>query len=247
MTDTPQASSYLAWFKAHERLIIIILAASLVYHIYGSAVNTWIDHDKRSLTAQTQIAQLAQQKTVEDQQQNQQLLQQLSDLKVQYASLSGQLKLAEAQREQQTTQQKQKNDQSDTAQIAVRIAQLLRVQPQELTYTDVDGSLTMSPAAAHSDVNALEDATAALAEVGDLNKQVAACAAVSQKQDTTIAGLQGQLRDEQTSHAADLKKDQDQIQLAKDEGKKKFRSGLKWGSAVTAIVIGVIKLAAIIH
>jgi hypothetical protein len=241
MTDTPQINSglthYLAWFKAHEKFLIILTGAILVFHFYGSVLNVWTDHDKRKIAADTQIAQAAQQKTQADSQENTQLLQQLADLKLQQATLSAQLQVSMQKRAQQTDDQKKKNNVSTSSEVAVRTASILRVQPQDIT-SNSDSTLTFSPTSAHANVNALEDGAQAQADVLDLNKKVAVCVAVTAKQDETITGVRKELSDEKISHSADVKLEQANTKLAVDEGKKKFRSGFKWG-VVTGIGISI--------
>ena len=235
MVDTQQSdlhpvlTHYLAWFKAHERILIIGLGVWLTFHFYGDILNVWTEHDKRQITAQTQIAQAAQQKTQSDTQQNAQLLQQLADLKLQYATLSAQLQASIQKRAQQTQEQKKINDTSTSSEIAVRTSDILRVEPQSITTDANTGSLTFNETVSHVNVNALEDGARAEADVIDLNKQLAVCIAVEAKQDETITGVRKELSDEKTSHQADVKLEQENTKLAKDEGKKQFHRGFKWG------------------
>jgi hypothetical protein len=234
MTDTPNTilTSYITWIKAHERLLIVLIGAFLVFHFYGDVLNAWSEHDKRQIAAQQAIALSAQQKTALDTQANTQLSQQLSDLRSQYSGLSKQIQLASAKRTQDVISQEKQNDASTSAQIAARTATIIRVEPQEITANSSDGTITFTSAAAHVNINQLEDGIKAEADVLDLNKQIGACTALSAKQDDAIAGINKQLSDEKLSHQADVKLEQANTQLAKVEGKRQFRKGLKIGAIV---------------
>lgn len=232
MTDTTINSGlthYITWLKAHEKLVIISLGAWLVFHFYGDVLNAWVLHDKLQVAAQQQIAQAALQKTTADSQANLQLLQQLADLKVQYAALSTQMQITMQNRSQQTIDQKKKNDVSTSSEVASRTAEVLRTGPQAVQATD-SGSLTFTLEAAHVNINALEDGFQAKLDVVDLNKQLAVCNVVNQKQDETITGVRKELTDEKESHTQDVKLERENTRLAKDEGKKQFRKGFKIGA-----------------
>lgn len=227
----PVLNHYIAWLKAHERLVIILGAGFLAFHFYGNVLNAWIDHDKRNVALQQTVAQDAQQKSQVDSKQNVQLLQQLADLKLQYSNLSAQLQITAVKRAQDTAAQKKINDSSNNSEVAARTASVLRVETQEIT-VDSNGTLSFSTQAAHDNINALEDGDQAKADVIDLGKQISACVAVSTKQDETITGVRQELTDEKISHQADVKLEQDKTKLAVDNGKKQFRRGFKYGAIV---------------
>lgn len=229
---------YITWLKAHEKLIIICVSAFLVFHFYGSVLNTWTEHDKRQIAAQEQIALITQQKVQVDTQANAQLFQQLADLKLQYLSLSAQLQQTMQKRAQQTQEQKKKNESSTPSEIASRTIEILHVQPNDIIANGSDNTLIFSAAASHVNVNALEDGVKAEADVIDLNKQLVSCTLVTAKQDETITGVRKELSDEKVSHIADVTLEQGKTKLAVDEGKKQFRKGFKWG-IVTGIGISI--------
>ncbi|VVB52887.1 Uncharacterised protein [uncultured archaeon] len=247
MVDTPNPNlhpaltHYIAWIKAHEKLLIIVLAAFLTFHFYGKVLDLWDKHDQRQTEIQKQVADTAAKKVEVDATANQQLLSQLADLKQQYALTQAQLQSVISQRTKDTNDQKKKNDASTSSEVATRIIQLLRLQPQDVTASPIDGTLVFTPSAGHADVNAIEDGVKAQADVLDLNKQVAACTTVTKKQDETISGLQVQITDEKTSHTADVKLKNDEIAQLKVEKKKAWISGFKWG-AIAGFIGGVVTL-----
>jgi hypothetical protein len=233
--------NYIKWLKAHERLVIISLAVWFGFHFYGDILNAWVGHDQRRVAADTTIAQVAAQKSQADSQANAQLLQQLSDLKLQYATLSAQVTASSQQRQQQTTNQKKQNDSATIPAIAQRTVEILRVDPKEITVA-TDGSLDFSASAAHINVNALEDGINAAADSLDLRKQIVMCSTLNGKQEETIAGIQKELADEKISHKADVVKEQDNTKLAVAEGKKQFRRGFKWGFITGAVASSAITI-----
>ncbi len=243
MTDTnlhPILTNYIAWIKAHEKLLAIVLGAFLVFHFYGSIVDAWVEHDRSKIAVQLQAVEISRQKTQADSQQNIQLLQQLADLKLQYSTLSAQVQVSMQNRAQKTKEQKKIDDTSTAVQIASRFSEILRLQSKEVN-PNPDGSITFTESGAHTNINALEDGVQAKADVVELTHQVAVCAVLTAKQDETITGVRKELTDEKVSHKADVKLEQDNTQLAKDDGKKQFRKGFKWG-AITGFVGGILAL-----
>jgi hypothetical protein len=158
---------------------------------------------------------------------------------LQQETLSAKLQASVAQRAKDTNAWKKKNDNSTSSDVAARTADILRVQQTEITADAVQGTLTFSQAAGHTNVNALEDGKQAEADVKDLDKQLAVCTEVTVKQDETITGVRTELSDEKVSHTADVKLEQAKTQLEKDNGKKQFRKGFKWG-AITGFIGGII-------
>ena len=237
MTDTtqpelhPHLTHYIAWVKAHEKLLVIILGAWLAFHFFGSALTAWVKHDER-------LANIAQRKVELDATANTQLTQEVADLKQQLAAVLAQTQANMRQRQKETDDQKKHNDNSTSSEVAQRTVLLLHIPQEQVTASTIDQSLTFTSAAAHTNVNALEDGAKAQADVNDLNKQVAACTAVVKKDDELIAGLNTQIADEQKSHKAD-------VALEQAKTKKAWRNGFKWGFVTgigTAIAVKIAKV-----
>jgi hypothetical protein len=227
----PALTHYIAWIKAHEKLLIIVLGAWLAFHFYGTALNAWEKHDER-------LATIAQQKVEVDATANKQLSQDVADLKQQLSIVTAQAQASQRQRQIDTNAQKQKNNNATPSEVATRIIQILRIQPQEVTASPVDGTLIFTPSAAHADVNALEDGIKAQSDVVDLTNELSACTAVVNKDDLLVAGLNTQLVDEKDSHKKD-------VDAEKVKTKKAWRNGFKWGyvgGLGTAIAIKIAKV-----
>ena len=227
MTDNelhPVLNHYIAWIKSHERILIIGLAAWLVFHFYGSGINAWIEHDKRN-------AAISQYKVQSDATANQQLTQQVADLKQQLATLSAQAQVRQQERIVYVQQQKEKNNAAPPTELAQTTANLLKVDQKEITV--VDDKLLFSNAASHVNVNMLVDLNAAQAQLKDVQAVAASC------QNTLIAeyklegGLRVELADEKKSH-------QDDITVLKREKKSMFMKGLKWGAAIGGAVVAIL-------
>jgi hypothetical protein len=201
--------TYLKWFKAHERFLIIVLAAVLVFHIWGSALQAWVDHDKRIATVadtQSQAAETA-------------LAQQVTVTNALNARIDGLMH----QRALDTQKQIQIDNAAKASAVATRIADLLKVKPEEITATP-DNTLILSNDAAHTDVNALEDLQQANADVLDLSTKLGACNVLSDRKDTALTT-------EKQAHVDDVK-------LEQAKTKKAFWHGFKWG-AITGFIGGV--------
>lgn len=228
MTDTlhPILTHYIAWLKSHEKVLIIVLGAWLAFHFYGSGLNAWIEHDKRNAT-------IAQQKVQNDSTANQQLTQQVADLKQQLATLSAQAQARQQERIVVVQQQKEKIQQAPPSELAASIAGLINVPPAEVTAT-AEGQIQLTQDAAKADATQLIDGHAAQDELVDVKSELVACSAVTKKDDDLITGLNTQLKDEQASHKAD-------VNLEKAKAKKAWLSGFKWG-AIAGFVGGVVTL-----
>ncbi len=224
-TVSPTAStglqSYLHWFKAHERILILAGCALLAYHFYNAGLTAWINHDK----AQSDIAA---QKVTADATASKMLLDELSQLRAQVQQQSIQLNAAMTQRAVQTQTQKTANDKLDTTQLALHIAQLLKVTPQQVTPSPVTGDVTFTAGAAHANVNALEDLKQVQSDIIDLKTELTGDEQVIMKQSAVITQDAVSLSDEKVSHADDIK-------TLKAENKTKWLSGFKWGFIAGAV------------
>lgn len=202
--------TYLTWFKAHERFLVIVLAAVLVIHLWGSALQAWVNHDKQKASLATEANRQAQ-----------------SQLEVQTKStlaLNARIDDLMRQRAVDTQKQKRIDDAAKASEVASRIVDLLKVKPEEVTVSPADNTLVLSNQAAHEDVNALEDLQQSRADVLDLSTKLGACTALSDQKDTA-------LDTEKKSHVAD-------VNLEKDKVKKAFWKGFKFG-AITGFIGGV--------
>jgi hypothetical protein len=223
---------YLTWFKAHERLVLFLVAGFFAIHFYGKGLDYLIKHDKAQTEIATQQAVVAATKVNQDDVTNKLLLVQLQTLQQQVAATNIRLDQSMRDRATATTTQKQKNDQSAPAELAARIQAVLGVGTIKVDTTDanVDAQLIFSNDAAHTNADRLEDLLQAQGDIKDLNTRMDGCKAVTNKQEDTITGLNTQIADgkvalvkEQGSHAEDVK-------TLKAEKKKAWLNGFKWGA-----------------
>lgn len=221
-------SSYVTFVKAHEKLLIVALGGFLAFHFYGSALNAWIDHDKRQATA-------ASQKVVADDTSNATLAAQvLAQAKKNQADLAD-LDRKMAQLEASTAAQKKADDVMIPAALAERLQTLLKVGPQDVTASPVTGDLVFTPIAAHIDADALEDLQKAKTDVADLNIELLSEKNLSTLQSQQVVGLQTQIVDEKISHKKD-------VDLERAKGKRSFLRGVRVGIVVGAAGVEAIRL-----
>lgn len=90
-------AKYLIFIKAHEKLLIFVLAGLLAFHFYGSALNAWIHHDDAQTVLAQQTLAVQQQKDAALEQQNAVLQSQLTSLIAQVASIKNQRVVAQTQ------------------------------------------------------------------------------------------------------------------------------------------------------
>jgi hypothetical protein len=228
---------YITWFKAHERLVLLLAAGFFAVHFYGKGLDFLIKHDQTQRDIAVQQAQIAANKVTVDDTANKLVLAQLQTLQQQVAATQVRLDQAMRDRATQTTNQKKTDDQSNSSELAARIHTLLGVGTiqVETQSSPLPDRLVYSLDAAHADANSLEDLQQVRGDVKDLDTQLEGCKAVTTKQQDAIDGLNTQIADskvaltkEQTAHVDDVK-------LLKAEKKKSWLNGFKWG-VITGIV-----------
>jgi hypothetical protein len=213
--------TYIPFIKAHETLLIIVLAALLGWHFYGTAINAWVDHDKRVSTAAA-LAEASAEKSNTD------LKTQLAALQTQISTQAVTLQKAIDQNNKNNQTQKQTNDTMTEVQLSAHWAQLISVKPEEVTYSPVPNTLQVSDNAAHATVDRLDDGKTCAANLIITNQELADQKTIVAKQQGVILSDADVLTKEKTSHADDVK-------TLNAEKKQEFRRGFKWGSIVMFI------------
>lgn len=222
--------TYEKWLKAHEKLIIFVLAGVLIFYLGGRGLNAWIDHDKR-------LADAATQKVQADSAANKILADQVEVLKQRIEQQDILINEAMAKRAEVTVKQKKVDDALPPTELAQRIQKLLNVGPMEVTSSPVSGELVFSNNAAHVNADVLEDLEQARSDVLDLKTQLSAERDLVSKQDEQVKGLQKELVDEKDSHAKD-------VTLERAKSKRSFFRGFKIGVIVGAVGGEVIRIFA---
>ena len=227
-------SKYLAWFKSHERLVLLLAAGFFAVHFYGKGLDFLVKHDQTQAQIATQQALIAATKVSTDDTANKLLLSQLSTLQQQVAQSNQRIDQAISQRAAQTTNQKHVDDNMQSAELATRTQSLIGVGTIKVN-APLGDELIFSLDAAHANLDKLEDLGQAQADLKDVNTKLVSCQSITVKQTDTINGLNGQITDgktalttEQNSHAKDVKK----LELEK---KRSWLSGFKWG-VITGVV-----------
>src|ERR1700675_3613253 len=120
---------YVTWLKAHEKIVLIAVAAFLAFHMYSKGIDAWTAHDQRTATAANTQA-----KSLETQ---------LATLQAQNVQLSARIDQAMQQRAIQTIIQKKADDNLEPVALAARIQTQLGVGTvkYETTSVPVTGEL----------------------------------------------------------------------------------------------------------
>lgn len=223
---------YLTWFKAHERLVLLVAIGLFSVHIYHRYLDYQIKHDQTQAQVANNQAQIAATKVNTDDTANKLLLAQLQTLQQQVATTNMRLDQVMRDRNTATNQQKQKDDQASSSELAARISILLGTGHVEVESqgVNVPDKLSFSLDAAHVNADKLEDLQKVTADNDDLRTELVSCKAVTDKQTDAINGLNTQIADgknalgkEQTAHASD-------VNTLKDEKKRAWLNGFKWGA-----------------
>lgn len=173
-------AKYLIFIKAHEKLLIFVLAGLLAFHFYGSALNAWIHHDDAQTVLAQQTLAVQQQKDAALEQQNAVLQAQLTSLIVQVASIKNQRVVAQTQ-----------------------VAKVPDNQLQSDIESKMGGSLT-SPVVLRKIDDTVTDYPLVLKEVDALQAQVLAGTQLQTGLSSQITGLKSELVDQQKVSASEL-------------------------------------------
>lgn len=223
---THWVNTYVTWLRSHEVLILIVAGAFLLFHFYDRGVSAWEAHDQR---LSSQAAQQVQVDHTANQQVQAELTQLLSTVSQQQQALD---KLI-SQRATQTVEQKKKDAQMTPNELATRFQGLLKVGPADVTSLEPTGNLVFTSVAAVANISQLEDFQACRLDVVDLKTELAGEQSLVVKQTDALSGVQKELIDEKTSHAADIK----------FEKAKSHHAALKWFKI--GVVVGAIGTEAI--
>jgi hypothetical protein len=222
---------YINWFKAHERLVLLLAAGFFAVHFYGKGLDFLIKHDQTQAQIATQQAQIASTKFTQDDTTNKLVLAQLATLQAQVVQQTQRIDLAMQQRNAQTIQQKKVDDQSNSSELAVRIHALLGVGiiQVETQGANIPDKLSYSLDAAHADADNLEDLQQVRLDVSDLKTKNESCKIITDKQADTITGLNTQIADGKTALGKEQIAHADDVKTLKQEKKKSWLNGYKWG------------------
>lgn len=226
ITTAPPVAAPTGWLKTHERLIIIVIVAFVMYRAGQGIENMWIRHDDH-------IAAAATVKVVDDTATNKSVADQLAELKAsdqaQTAALNSKLQDAVSALAKQQAQDSAATQQ----QILDRWKLLVPIKPGSIQSSG--NTDTITPDAATQTVQALETIPVLESQVSDLNAKLLIDDGIIGKQDDLIVGLNKQIVDEKASHVAD-------VNLEKAKARKSFLRGFKYGFVAGAAVVEAIRV-----
>lgn len=225
-TDTLSSlvSSWGAFVKAHENIVLILVIAFLVFHFYSSAISAWVHHDDLVSSKADAVVKT-------DDQQNTAVLNQLKTLTDQVAKQKVLINQQIATRTQQEKTQAIVDQTLPITALASRWATLLVLPPADFT-PDAAGNITANSEGARSTVVQLEQVPTLAANNESLNSQIAIDGDLAAKQIAAIASCNTDLAAEKTAR-------QDDAKAAKARGRKSWLSGFKVGF-VTGFVGGLL-------
>lgn len=206
---------YITWFKAHERLVIVLACLLVTVHFYSKGIDYFTRRDQLQ-------AQQASQKLAADTATNLALTSQLNDLKKQFADEVAQLQKQIQTRNQVTEKQKEQDASMTEVELAQRWAGLINVRTEEVQASPVQGTLQVSDNAAHVTVARLEDLPTCQANLIDTEKQLADANTLNAKNEGVIVS-------DATVLASEKKLHEDDVKTLKAANKGKWLNGFKWG------------------
>jgi len=213
----PKLDAYLAWFKAHERLVLFIVAVGAFGHYYSRVMDAWDRHD-------VVVAQAAATTVKTDDSETKALKQQLADLQKQVLDQAAIIASQIKQRQIETQQQQKTDAMLPPNELAMRWRSLVKLPDNNIDPATGE-KFEVTNVAAVATVQMLElvpelesDATAYQTELQ--NDQM-----IIGKQTEMIAQLNKDIADEKKSHAAD-------VVAAKAAGRRSWWRGFKIGAIV---------------
>ena len=223
---------YITWFKAHERLVLLLAAGFFAVHFYGKGLDYLTKRDQVQRDIAVQQAQTAASKVATDDTTNKLVLAQLQVLQQQVAVTQTRLDQSMRDRATATTNQKHIDDQASSAELAARIQSVLgvgtiKVETQSANLPD---QLVFSLDAAHADADSLEDLQKEKLDNDDLRQEIVSCQAVSTEQKKAIDGLNVQIADGKTALSTEQDAHVKDVKLLNAQKKKAWLNGFKWGA-----------------
>jgi hypothetical protein len=233
MTTTTETAvstldKYLTWFKAHERLVLLLAVIAFGSFLTDKAYDYLLKHDQTQANVAHDQAVIAANKVNTDVAANQILLAQLAQLQNSYNGLSVQVAASMQQRATQSNNQKHTDDTAAPIELASRIQSVLGVGQIKVSAPLGDG-LVFDLAAAHATADRLEDLIQAQGDVKDLKGQVTSCNQLVGAQTTTIASLNTTIADGKVALTTEQKSHADDVKELKASKKKSWLNGFKWG------------------
>jgi hypothetical protein len=227
-TAAPSTSltSYVTFIKAHETLIIVVLAAFLLFRTGQGIENLWINHDNKAAVKAATVVTV-------DTTANKALADQLAQAKLAQQQQAQQLDQSMTAKLAALQQQQAADSKMTQQQILDRWVLL---QPMKPGAVQTNGATdTITPQAATQTVQALEKIPVLESDINDLNQELVSDSLVIVRQSDLVTGLNQQITDEKKSHTDDVK-------LEKAKQKTSWLHGFKWGVIVGAVGTEVIRV-----
>jgi hypothetical protein len=203
--------------KAHEKMVVILIAGALAFHFYGKTINAWVDYEK----SKAKPAQVIVQK---DDTETKILAAQLAQLRQQYALQTQKLEADLAKTQADLATRQAQDAVLPLPELATRWEELV-VAPAGSVTSNPNGTITVTGDVAHTTVSELEKVPALTEQLLDTQTELKGCTTLSTQKDTVIAQGVKDLTDEKTSH-------KDDVAQLKAEKKKSWLNGFKWGAIV---------------
>lgn len=213
---------WITFVKAHEKLLVAALAGFLVFHISSKGIDAWVTREQLKANSAAQVVQV-------DTSVTDGLKAQIAQLQTTVETQNAALNAKISQTQTATKKQQQTDATLPLTDLGSRIALLAQLQPQEVTTTPTQ--VTLSQPAAVSVAQQLELVPALQTEVASLNTIAANDNAIIGKQGDLITQLNKDVTDAKAQDVADVKQ-------LKAQNKKSFLRGLKIG-AIGGFIAGV--------
>ena len=222
---------WVTFFKAHEKLLLAIVIASVAWHFGDEAYNAYAAHLKNNVTADN--AQIA---SIEKQNANTQ-----AKLDALTATIAAQAKIDDAKiaaAKQKVVVQQKIDTTLPLPQLSARWQTLLTLPDNSIT-PQTNGTVAVTADAAHTTVNALEEIAPLQDQLAATQDEYKGCQSLSKAASAQIIGLNSNI-------AAEKKARVDDAKLAKAEQHKSWMKGFKVGFKV-GVVAGFVGGVAVLH
>ena len=231
---------YVSYFKAHERLLLILVCLAFLGFGVVKALTFWEHHDQRVYDHDKAMLQADREKSAADAARSAELAAQYKDLAAKVLETNTKLEQAIASRDTELRKQKEIDKTLPPDKLAARWMTLLSLPPLSVVPTTLGQTVTDS--AAHVTVDALEDLPVLRQNVVALRTESDGKGAQIGKAEERITGLQNQVDGLNKTVIDQTAACKAEVNLVKAKARK---SKLRWaaaGSIATLAVKGLLKI-----
>lgn len=240
MGFTMNLSAFSAYLKAHEKLIVYMLAVGLVWGITGKVQSVIAAHDEKVFNKTLAATATDAQKNASNAASNAALAQQFQQANAQLTAANAQLSQANAQLSQALAKQKAVDATLPPAQLAARIEVVAKL-PEGSAIAKPDNTIALTQPAAVTVVQQLEEVPVLTTQLSNTQQENGNLSKLLVDQTARVDGLNTQVTGLQKTNTDEIAQCTAEKKVIQDKAEKDKRRWAAIGLAIGAILHAVIK------